>query len=246
MLKQLEMIVDKVANAPKPPLPVGLVEEVPSDDSADMKAVRQGTAYLPAGVAIEYIDADGNFSARRVTVQAIDMCEDDPALIGHCHVRQEMRTFRLSGIKCLFDPVGAPQTFSDPHDFLNRFRIDDPADGEADPARALLHEARDEMIVLMFFARCDGYLHPSERTVMIDYLKSRFAKSDSALEEGWEVMRRLYPDSRTMLASARTIVSAQGKPALRDLQATIRTLIEADGLLHTNELMHAIEIAYVD
>ena len=98
----------------------------------------------------------------------------------------------------------------------------------------------------MFFARCDGYMHPSERRVTLDFVAETHGRIDSPVDEAWETIRRLYPDSRAMLDSARAVSRAGGPGALQSLKTTIRTLIEADGVIHNEEALHAIELAYLD
>lgn len=245
MLSQLEVIVGKVANAPKPPLPGGVVEHVPKTDSNDMSATGGGTSLLPAGLVFEYRDDDGQESVRRVTLLSADVDGAEPNITAVCHMRQDYRCFRIDGLSSVIDPLGAGDRYPTVTGCLSRFRADPTMPAE-EAAGGLPRATWDQLIVLMFFARCDGYMHPSERRVMLDFVAERHGPIDSPVDEAWEVIRRLYPDSRTMLASAKAVARRGGPDALEALKQTIRTLIEADGLIHNDEALHAIELAYLD
>lgn len=251
MFSELERIAGKVANAPRPPLPGGLVEEVPEEDSPEMLQDIDGTRYLPAGTVIEYMDDQGQFSVRRITLETAQVEGEEPSLIGFCHSRQNLRRFKLDRIKRVLDPHGALLPYPSAEAFLERFnhippQPDPEADNSAEIAlKTLLRAARHELTVLMFFTRCDGYLHPAERAVIMDFIFDTYGEDGGSPDEVWEVVRRLYPDSRCMLESARAIVSADGSDSLEALQNTIRRLIEADGVIHNNEVLHAMELAYL-
>ncbi|MDW3206601.1 MAG: hypothetical protein R8L07_13790 [Alphaproteobacteria bacterium] len=247
MLNELEKIAGKVANAPRPPLPGGIIEEVPDEDPATMMATQDGARiYLPAGAVIEYRDENDNFSVRRITLVSAEPEGTPPSLNAYCHVRRGLRRFQFDRIERILDPHGAVGTYSSPEAFLNWFRYDreGPEEGET-AARSLLRAARHELTVLMFFTRCDGYLHPAERSVLLDYITKTYGDDAVDPDDLWEVVRRLYPDSDTMMAAAKAIVDADGTDALDDLRVSIRRLIEADGVIHNNEALHAIELAYL-
>lgn len=248
MYSDLERIAGKVANAPRPPLPGGIVEEVPKADSDDMLATRAETGegtYLPAGVVIEYKDANGNWSCRRITLLSARPEGADASLVGFCHLRQDARRFRLDGLARILDPHGGVLDYATPQAFLEHFRVDTPDEGPGADLRALLRAARHELTVLMFFSRCDGYLHPAERGVMLDYIAQTYGDDAGNPDDLWELVRRLYPDSETMLSSARALMNQDGPEVLSSLRDSIRRLIEADGIIHNDEALHAIELAHL-
>jgi len=244
MLTQLEMIVGKVANAPRPGMPPGLKEQAPDQDSTDMLRLENGIPFLPVALIFHYEDEFGNVSVRRVTLISLKGSLRNGAIMGFCHVRQDVRRFAIPSLTTVSDPA-RPSSSGPIVETLGNFLCAQPEEEDMD-LRALLCRARDELTVLMFFARCDGYLHPSERRVMVNFITEKYADYDCEPDEIWDFVARLYPDSRTMVASAKAIAKDSGNTGLKELQGTIRALIEADGLLHTNELMHAIELAYVD
>jgi hypothetical protein len=247
MLNELEKIAGKVANAPRPPLPGSIVEEVPDEDHHALLRTDGGIRnYLPAGAIIEYRDENGHWSVRRITLVSADPQGDVPSLIAYCHVRRELRRFDFQRIERILDPHGAVGTYSSPEAFLDWFRFDKPGPEETETAaRALLRAARDELTVLMFFSRCDGYLHPAERSVLLDYITQTYGDDAVDPDDLWEVVRRLYPDSDSMMAAAKAIVDTDGTDALDNLRDSIKRLIEADGVIHNNEALHAIELAYL-
>ncbi len=247
MLNELEKIAGKVANAPRPPLPGSIVEELPEEDHPAMLETSGGTRhYLPAGAIIEYRDENGHWSVRRITLVSADPHSDTPSLNAYCHVRRELRRFDFQRIERILDPHGAVGTYSSPEAFLDWFRFDKPGTDETETAaRALLRAARHELTVLMFFSRCDGYLHPAERSVLLDYITQTYGDDAVDPDDLWEVVRRLYPDSDSMMGAAKAIVDTDGTDALDNLRDSIKRLIEADGVIHNNEALHAIELAYL-
>jgi hypothetical protein len=246
MLLELERIAGRIANTPKPPLPGSVVEEVPARDSREMLTRRNGMTHLPGGAVIEYTDEDGAYSVRRVTLRSGRADGPDPSLTAFCHLRGDLRRFRLERIGRVLDPHGSAQAYASPMDFLARFHVEAPGNADEVPLRGLLRALRHELTVLMFFSRCDGYLHPAERAVMMDYIAQAYGDAIAEPDTVWEVVRRLYPDSDAMLVSARALAEHHGSETLADLRRTIRRLIEADGVIHTDEALHAIELAYLD
>ena len=245
MLRDFERIAGKVANAPRPPLPGGVVEETAIEDSPDMLTPEKDGTYLPAGVILEYRDDHDQWSVRRVTLLSAKTEGDDPSFTAFCHTRQDIRRFRLTRPMRVIDPHGGALPYDSPYTFLERFRCEGTGDSVSDQTRSLLCAARDELSVLMFFSRCDGYLHPAERTVVLSFIQQNYGKTECPADTVWEIVRRLYPDSRTMLNCAHDIMDTKGEEALEALQQSIRTLIEADGIIHSDEALHAIELSFL-
>ncbi|MDF1749073.1 MAG: hypothetical protein P1V34_09400, partial [Alphaproteobacteria bacterium] len=169
MLQDIQRIAGKVANAPRPPLPGGTVEEAPIEDSLDMLTPDIVATYLPAGVILEYLDNHSQWSVRRVTLLSANTEGHDPSFTAFCHTRQDVRRFSLSRPMRVIDPHGGAMPYDSVHSFLERFRCEGTGDSLSDQTRSILCAARDELSVLMFFSRCDGYLHPAERTVVLSF-----------------------------------------------------------------------------
>lgn len=246
MLSELERIAGRITNTPKPPLPGSVVEEVPTRDSRDMLTRRDGMTHLPVGAVIEYTDEDGAYSVRRVTLRSGRPDGPDPSLTAFCHSRGDLRRFRLARIGRVLDPHGGALAYASPTDFLDQFHLGTPGNAAEAPLRGLLRTLRHELTVLMFFSRCDGYLHPAERSVMMDFIAQAYGDALDDPDALWDIVRRLYPDSDSMLMSARSLAAQHGPESLSDLRSTIRRLIEADGVIHNDEALHAIELAYLD
>ncbi len=245
MLKDLERIAGKVANAPRPPLPDGMIEVMPDLDSPEMLLGETDAAYLPAGVVVEYRDDQNQMSVRRVTLVSAAPDGEDPSFTGFCHSRQDMRRFRFARPLTIIDPHGAASSYGSPIEFLDRFRYDGDTKGPNAAMYRILSTVRDELMILMFFSRCDGYLHPAEQSVVMSFIREACGELEIPDDAVWEIVRRLYPDSRTMLNSARHIIAEKGLDRLTMLQKTIRTLIEADGIVHSDEALHAIELSFL-
>lgn len=71
-----------------------------------------------ADIEIEYVDGDGASIRRRVTPhEIVTWGGDGYGINGHCHLRDEHRTFLVSRISSLVD-LGSGQVFDDPGDYL--------------------------------------------------------------------------------------------------------------------------------
>lgn len=244
MLQELERIVGKVTNAPRPILPEDMFEEAPLEDSPEMLLGETDTVFLPAGVIVEYSDDLDQESVRRVTLLSAKPDGDDPSFTAYCHTRRDIRRFRFARPLTIIDPV-TEEPYSSPNAFLERFRCDRTPQCQVSPLCKVLCAVRDELSMLMFFSRCDGYLHPAERSVVLSFIRETNPGAEYSDDEIWEIVQRLYPDSLTMLNSARRLDASKGPEALSAIQKTIRTLIEADGVIHSDEALHAIELSFL-
>lgn len=154
--------------------------------------------------AIEYVDAKGAATTRRITLR--DLYKDGRGLTYldcYCHERKAPRTFRFDRITTVIDADGVvhePRTF-----FADELRVDLEArepqepfgrrqevpivvsagaaqprktpDRSEKPGMAQRRAARDGLRVLAALARSDGAMAPGELAVILDYIKERCSRT---------------------------------------------------------------------
>lgn len=72
----------------------------PPQPTVDVRGLRQAT-WDERTIEIDYIDANGQATARRVDPLGIVFLQDTHCLIAHCHLRQAYRNFRLDRMQNL-------------------------------------------------------------------------------------------------------------------------------------------------
>lgn len=135
---------------------------------------------------IEYTDAAGNFSRRRVTMRHVDDNGETRTLFAYCHERRAMRAFRLDRISCLIDQDGEVEdaapwfdeilAVSDVAQIANpRPRSTTNDDHTVTPYTALRRQITPPLTVLIAAARSDDYLHPKEVQKILRYAEDEAA-----------------------------------------------------------------------
>ena len=178
---QFQKWLEERAPTPNDPAPIIVVDGRPLHDDAeaglhsghvDDEAEFAGDSDPAAAdladffCIIDYVDAVGTRTRRRVTFRSCRMGENGPLIEAICHERRAKRTFRLSRIRGIIDTNGE---YHDPEPFLRRtFGMQLVATGAILPVggednvatlRAVLHP---ELTILVAIARADKEFHRAE------------------------------------------------------------------------------------
>lgn len=223
------------------PLTPRISISVPSDDVAEPVQRKLKTEEKPQGldgilVGINYTDANGRSSTRRVTVREWD----DLYLYCWCHERRDWRTFRFDRICSGFDPVTG-EVIADVQVHLEK--IEERLDAEADLKDAI-EACKSGLRVLMFLARCDGKFHANEEVVVEEFIKAQLAAYSGTrdllnrvdIKEIVEYARKTFPDPQ-LFNLAVTVVTGRSK-ASRESRLVAEyalKLISADGIVTDEE-----------
>lgn len=219
--------------------PVSSDDRTPVDDFA-------GLAFL-----LDYVDAKGDSSRRRITVQAIEARYGQSYIRAFCHERRASRSFRADRIRSITD-LRDGQTYDDALAYLRHLAGDrvpstagqQPPDGQD---RAF-GRCRDGIRILMFLARCDGHVHPRELDIVRDYCRDRtenerWGKLNYELAHLIEYASRQVPDAETFRRCLERIVEAA------DTGEHVRTIVShayamagADGVLNPSEKAFLAEL----
>jgi hypothetical protein len=215
--------------------------------------------------AIEYIDAKGDSSHRRVTLHDIYVSDAGVIYLSClCHERKAKRTFRFDRVQSIIDMDGVihePQVF-----FTNELCVSLPmADAahntpkrERDtpkakpprpaekPGMAQRRAARDGLRVLVALARSDGLLHPEEVEVNLQYIGHKAERAGLPMTEEDCValtgyLRRQYPSSEVL----EECLGRLEQESVEEQQLLVRSaiaLMDADGVQDGAEFDLLMEI----
>lgn len=203
---------------------------------------------------IEYSDAAGQRTRRRITMLHVDDNGQTRHLQAFCHERKAPRCFRLDRITCIITQDGevldANAWFAeilaeaDPTQVTGRapqLRQAAKATPLLSPYTALRREITPALTVLIASARSDDILHPKEVDCIL-----RFAEEESILlrdtgrlpgnseaddfDKLERTIRRLRP-TREDLQNAFTALAALDLARLRHLAIALAATVAADGLV---------------
>lgn len=201
---------------------------------------------------IKYFDAKGNVSVRRVSCQSFDGSH----LYAYCHERKRARCFRLDRIREIYD-MHTGEIWDDASEFLGvlsdfgiRRKSDKPAPGKNQ--EKAMSRIRDGVRVLVYIARSDGFVHPKEMEVVEDYCRQRCSGGNTQARDysmpvedynmkaimDWAA--RQFPDIETVESSLYKVAGSTSNWEL--LRKSIRAIVDADGVLHPDEVQAVMEI----
>lgn len=195
---------------------------------------------------IEYVDSKGQESTRRITV--FDIVSGDsgvPSLMARCHEKKKERQFRIDRIRSCVDFDG------EVHDDVPQFLIDTfgmsffnahakVTQKNAERWQAILDLLRSETVLLAALCRVDNLVKPVEIDVLIEYLATLVENQDIFLSPA-EVAsmeryaKRLRPTEDAIMRSL-DAVSAKGARHVEQLLIAAKRVIEADEILHQEEV----------
>lgn len=227
-----------------PPSPLHFTVLLPPADSPDMTPALDEAPDLEniagVGCTIEYVDAGGDESWRRITCRKLSRTAGSLYLQAYCHEREAPRTFkveRISEVAC-----GATGELYDPADpYFARFLA---TEGDASVVGFNLGvqraaDLRAGLNVLAFLARADGKVVPEEREVMAEFCRSfavRYGNEKFAVEGACTFANRLAPDAETFYVSLDRLTREKAPEGLARLVAQMSgRLINADGVQDDRE-----------
>jgi len=207
------------------------------DDPGTMIDAAETADAVPIQFHLLYEDDSGHRSQRFVTVRSVERREQDAVLKCFCHLRRAPRSFATNRILEVYDV-----STGEVHENASAFFLTHPLlSSPAKPEDHAVQECRDELIVLVVVAACDGLMHEDEEDRLLVHIFDR--SPDHFLDE--QVVRRhlasIVPDEAAF-RSALCRLSRRAPTALAPLLRTLRRLVDADGRLHPDEVSAVVEI----
>lgn len=165
-----QIVNSEIKNRPLPQTNL-LSINIPNEDFIEETDLPEDIEILKLNslALISYEDAKGQKSIRRVTIKNIYENHNDEYMISaFCHERNAYRTFKLSRILELTD-IETGEIFNNPKEyFVERFE-NSPIGNVVQAFQKL----EDEILILAFMARADGFLRQKERQIISNYIKNK-------------------------------------------------------------------------
>jgi len=232
-----------------PPVALPRVDPPEVMVSETRTAIRHTTE--PVFALIEYADAEGEITRRRITVTSFDQIEGVTYLRARCHERRADRTFRLDRVRQVFAPDGTTESVQD---FFAALRdstvstserapkprpLPDPNTPDVTPYTALRRAITPGLVLLAASARSDETLHPREIDVILRWCEDEAfdlrdaghlkalpdAEGFDRIERTLRRLRPLQPD----VVEAITAASRWQPPRLLRLARALADCAKADG-----------------
>lgn len=200
---------------------------------------------------IEY-KSGKNQTRRRITVKNVEQSEDGKTTIrAHCYETGRVLTFHSDRIMAFWD-WATGDVVKDLNGYLAH--LGHLAEGTSKTPRPdqewALDLIRDGLRILMFLARADGVLDAAELAVIADYIRVRCQEVRPALAADspgllLDYARRQHPDIETFSACIHRLCERSCGRVLDLTLDTAQRVIQADGVLHAEEIRHIDELRAV-
>lgn len=232
-------------------LKVTLTKDDP--DPAPPTGQRRRFVLEPYYWMMEYRDAAGAVTRRRITMRTIEESDNNLYLMAFCHERNAVRSFRLDRVICLIDQDGvvedaaphfselmetADVEFSDEPLFKGGRRKTEPKPNVS-TYTAVRRALTPALELLIAAARSDDYLHPGEMEAILLYAEDAACKMrddgdvegdlDATVFEKLErTMRRMRP-TREDIEFNLSILQDWDPEHLRRVARALSESVVADG-----------------
>lgn len=255
----------EVSTRPHVPSPIGTTDD--AEMAVSERPSDAGEADLePVYCVIDYCDAGGNKTRRRITLVKMRTGPNAPMLTAICHERRAMRTFRCDRIECFISDVGEvieTEAFFRDTMYVNVAdfyptgkRPSDEIDAAREAALRTAKNVREalkyQLRLLITAARCDEVLHPAELDVICRFIEDEIEQPYIAEGSGRfitiEVLNHLttiMSRSRPYRESLPTTINAIAQledDKLDRLTDALRDVILADGKIAPEETMLISEL----
>lgn len=200
--------------------------------------------YVGLTVGVEYKDDNDNISKRWVSIiKFANSFAGYRSIRGYCFMREDLRTFRLDRIINLFNEDGQAYDINDLLSFSN--------DEEADSYQSIIETKhwptiRDGLRILIAVARSDGYLHPKEVLVMVEFIKQEaerfgFPLNNNDILHLEEYIKIQQPTGEVVSECINRL--CQESTSTQDVMSEfLQKTIYADGILAKEEIEISAEV----
>ena len=223
----------------------------------------------PIFSTIDYVDAAGRESRRRITLRSLHTGNNGPILRAICHERRALRCFRIDRIECFIEPDGE---VVEADDFLRETLFIDPSKliqpespskeqgrpgrprlgSEYAPAQAARERLRSPLSILVLAARADDEFHPEELDVICCWAERELiiaAKEERIPPPSIDMLDRLNgligrmrPHQRTLPDHLKNVLLMPDDRFNR-FEGALRDVILADGGVDEAEIQWIEELS---
>lgn len=211
-------------------------------------------------VAMDYTDAKGKETRRRITMLRLVRGPVSPILRAICHERRALRSFRIDRISCFI--TGDGEVIEPDRFFREILRIDPSSLGPDQvelTARKLRERIRAPVSILLVAGWSDGELHPEELDVIQRYAERHILHliDSGEYDESTEgevrmaeldrlnkMIAMMRPQRRSLPRYIRRVTEFDAEQ-FDIFRRTIEEVIMADGKLHPDELAFLDELSQI-
>lgn len=197
-----------------------------------------GEEVLPATVFIHYRASDGSVSQRAVTLKRVWREDGALYICGICHLRNRLRTFRVDRITELVC-LATGEITDDAAGWLGHHETVEIEQKALNATRGALRRCHDELTVLAYIGRSDGFFDPDEIEVVVDHVMMA-SHDDIDREEARRHIKRLSASCDDLEATVERI--ARSEDRWTALRSSMRRLVDADRRLPIEEQMAVDEV----
>lgn len=228
-----EMVIEivqgkaKKTEFPERPIPtpkereISIPEEFEDDIVVEDDLVDNETIDLiDSIILIEYKDAKGNVSTRRITIKKIDTSKADPLLKAYCHERKAARSFKISRISEIVD-IETGEIFQNAREFLI------PVGSQSSEERNAMLSIKDELLIMTYMAKADGVFHENERFLLKSFIMQKtgyILTNEQLISE----IGRFHCSSQTFLGSLKSLAN-RDEYNLEEIFNLLQTIAASDG-----------------
>lgn len=211
----------------------------------------------PLFLVIDYRDAGGNYSRRRITTRWIEKRGDVSYVGATCHERRAHRLFRMDRIEGVIDDDGVVEPavpyFEEVIAGDTGYEVEKTTakpqrkatNTSASPYTRLRRELKPAMVVLAAAARVDNLLHPEEtdRIMLFTEKEAECLAQEGVITELPDLdtfdklgrlVRRMRP-TQNELDEALAVIAHWPQARLQRLIQSISAVIQADRVIVTSE-----------
>ncbi len=211
------------------------------EDALEEEEDEEGLVHiLGEALVITYENAKGEESRRRIALHTAYESQGFHYLKAYCFERSAVRCFRADRIREIVDVETGEVFESTASIFEVVSERADPLDAREATERAFQLQ-KQGILMLLFLARCDGEVHPSEEEVILTYIDD--ACGSKGVDEGYALRRlaHLSPDPLSYEKALKYLARFDPEQLRRVLRYA-RRLIEADGAISEDEARFAMAI----
>lgn len=225
-----------------PPNPLDADEDIALDILEDEGEIELEPTYS----IIDYKNAKGIESRRRITARKLTQGRDSPILKAVCHERKALRSFRCDRISCFISDDGEvidPVAYFQEEHFI---RIDvqkmQVADGKTG-LLALREKLRPALAILVATSKCDRDFHPEEIDVICHYVEDELCDpavytgtlTPEDLDSFTDLIKKMRPQKKTLVRALSEVKTFEPH-RLNRLADAIRKVMLADGRIASEEV----------
>ena len=239
----LAKIASRLRKPPSPPRAfTGFAPHVDKKPDDDHKGedIPGETDIIGQSFGMEYRDAEGVLSKRRITIRKLAYSADHNLLMKcFCWERVDARTFRADRIQTLYR-LSTGEIIESPEHFLEQYARPLPPENFA--AR-LLKQTQPGLRVLVYLSRCDGEELLEERDAMWWFVAQRAKGAEFTWEPFRDFVSAQHPD---MHLTGHALRQAASDPdEARCLLKAAAMLVAADGEINADEAKACLEMEQI-